>query len=132
MKSLVKIFVIAFFATVGCITVQNFSNQLTPSVAAASRLKKGKTYHVKATGYDAVRLGGRTASGYFVNSKKKKVIAVDPRVIKLGSKVKVKGYGTAIAADTGGLIKGRRIDLNMSTTKAIRFGYRTVKVTVIK
>ncbi|MFC6182328.1 3D domain-containing protein [Lactiplantibacillus daowaiensis] len=132
MKTIVKTLMVALFVTVGLITVQSFCNSATPAVAAASRLQKGKTYAVKATGYDAVRLGGRTASGYFVNSKKKKVIAVDPRVIKLGSKVKVKGYGTAIAADTGGLIKGRRIDLNMSTSKAIRFGYRTVQVTVVK
>ena len=40
-----------------------------------------------------------------------KVIAVDPKVIPLGSKVWVEGYGEAIAGDTGGAIKGNRIDV---------------------
>lgn len=43
------------------------------------------------------------------------VIAVDPKVIPLGTRVYVDGYGEAIAADTGGLIKGRKIDLFMDT-----------------
>jgi 3D (Asp-Asp-Asp) domain-containing protein len=38
-------------------------------------------------------------------------VAVDPRVINLGQTVYVSGYGVAVAADTGGAIKGRRIDL---------------------
>ena len=40
-----------------------------------------------------------------------KMIAVDPKVIPLGSKVWVEGYGEAIAGDTGGAIKGNRIDI---------------------
>ena len=39
------------------------------------------------------------------------VVAVDPRVVRLGTQLYVPGYGTALAADTGGAIKGRRIDL---------------------
>ena len=42
-----------------------------------------------------------------------KVIAVDPKVIPLGSKVWVEGYGYAVAGDTGGAIKGNKIDLFM-------------------
>ncbi len=43
-----------------------------------------------------------------------KVIAVDPRVIPLGTKVYVEGYGYAVAADTGGAIKGYKIDVILS------------------
>ena len=42
-----------------------------------------------------------------------KLIAVDPSVIPLGSRVWVEGYGEAIAADTGGAIKGHKIDVLM-------------------
>ena len=42
-------------------------------------------------------------------------VAVDPRVIPLGSKVWVKGYGYAIAADTGGAIKGNIIDVYVNS-----------------
>ena len=40
-----------------------------------------------------------------------KVIAVDPSVIPLGTKVWVEGYGYAVAGDTGGAIKGNKIDV---------------------
>jgi len=60
------------------------------------------------------------------------VIAVDPNVIPLGSKVYVDGYGYAVAADTGGAIKGNRIDVFFPTKEqAYRWGSRKVKVTII-
>ncbi len=60
-----------------------------------------------------------------------KVIAVDPNVIPLGSKVWVEGYGYAIAGDTGGAIKGKKIDLHVPTkTAAYNFGRRQVKIKV--
>ncbi|GAA3326735.1 hypothetical protein GCM10020331_063860 [Ectobacillus funiculus] len=46
-----------------------------------------------------------------------KLIAVDPKVIPLGSKVWVEGYGEAIAGDTGGAIKGNRIDVLKTNTR---------------
>ncbi|WP_195430028.1 3D domain-containing protein [Clostridium sp. D46t1_190503_E9] len=59
-------------------------------------------------------------------------VAVDPSVIPLGSKVHVEGYGYAIASDTGGAIKGNKIDLYMnSEAECIAFGRRTVTVTII-
>lgn len=67
------------------------------------------------------------------------IIAVDPRVIPLGSKVYVSGYGNAIAADTGGAINGNRIDVcfwaggeSASRSAAFGWGRRTVTVTIIK
>ena len=54
-------------------------------------------------------------------------IAVDPSIIPLGSKVYIPGYGLAIASDTGGLIKGNRIDLFLnSEDECINWGVQTV------
>ena len=53
-------------------------------------------------------------------------IAVDPSIIPLGSKVYIPGYGLAIASDTGGLIKGNRIDLFLnSEDECINWGVQT-------
>jgi 3D (Asp-Asp-Asp) domain-containing protein len=60
------------------------------------------------------------------------IVAVDPRVIRLGTKLYVEDYGFCVAGDTGGAIKGTRIDLGFDTySEAIRFGRRTVAVYVL-
>lgn len=60
------------------------------------------------------------------------VVAVDPSVIPLGSRVYIPGYGLALAADTGGAIIGNSIDLCMeNASEAWRFGRRMVKVYVL-
>ena len=72
---------------------------------------------------------GRTATGM---AARYGVVAVDPRVIPLGSRLYIQGYGTAIAADTGGAIRGNRIDLCMDSYRsAIDFGRQPVKVYVL-
>jgi 3D (Asp-Asp-Asp) domain-containing protein len=76
----------------------------------------------------AYHLPGRTASGLPVGVG---VIAVDPTVIPLGTRVYVPGYGPAVAADVGSAIKGSIIDLWMPSTAAARaWGRRTVTITV--
>ena len=61
------------------------------------------------------------------------VVAVDPRVIRLGSRLFIEGYGAAVAADTGGAIHGNRIDLCMDSLRsAINFGRQPVKVYVLQ
>ena len=61
------------------------------------------------------------------------VVAVDPRVIPLGTKVYIPGYGVALAADTGGAIKGYKIDLCMETySDCMQFGRRNVTVYVLE
>ncbi|MGQ9558732.1 MAG: ubiquitin-like domain-containing protein [Desulfurispora sp.] len=73
--------------------------------------------------------GYRTASGH---SPRYGVVAVDPRVIPLGTRLYVEGYGFATALDKGGAIKGKRIDLFVeSHRQASRWGVRRVKVYVL-
>lgn len=60
------------------------------------------------------------------------VVAVDPTVIPLGSKLYVEGYGYAIAGDVGGSIKGLRIDLGFNTKReALRYGVRRIRVYIL-
>ena len=91
----------------------------------------GRKLRVEASGY-APGSGGadnRTATGA---AAVRGVIAVDPRVIPLGTHVYVPGYGYAVAADTGGAIRGNRIDLCFgSYAEAISWGRRTVTITII-
>jgi len=115
-------------------------NPKTSGTAAKSAkntsFKAYKVIKVKASAYTATCQGcsGKSATG--INLKKNpnlKIISVDPRVIPLGSKVYVEGYGYAIAADTGGAIKGNRIDILMpSESKANQWGIRTVTVKVYR
>ena len=63
---------------------------------------------------------------------KKGIIAVDPRVIELGSKIYIPGYGEGIADDTGGAIKGRHIDVCLPSRGMVnRWGRRKLTITVI-
>ena len=73
--------------------------------------------------------GKTTASGLPV---RRGVVAVDPDVIPLGTRLYVEGYGEALAADTGGAIKGNRIDLYMeSREEALNYGIRMVNIRVL-
>jgi 3D (Asp-Asp-Asp) domain-containing protein len=76
----------------------------------------------------AYHLPGRTASGLPVGPG---VVAVDPAVIPLGTRLFVPGYGPAIAADVGYAVEGAMIDLWFATTDAARaWGRRTVTITL--
>lgn len=102
---------------------------------SSSEPSGGKTQTMQATAYTAECNGcsGVTATGINLSaSPNKKVVAVDPSVIPLGSRVWVSGYGEAIAGDTGGAIKGNRIDLHFPNKQAANsFGSKTVTVKVI-
>ena len=80
----------------------------------------------------AYSLRGRTASGRQVA---KGLIAADPRHLPLGSRVRLQAgtySGEYLVADTGSLVRGRRIDIWTPTSReAMRFGRRTVKLTVL-
>ena len=90
---------------------------------------------VEATAYTPFCTGcsGITKMGINVRMNTNiKVIAVDPSVIPLGSKVWVEGYGYAIAADTGGDIKNDRIDVLMhSNSEAFIWGRKRVKILIL-
>ncbi|MGI8924130.1 MAG: 3D domain-containing protein [Fimbriimonadales bacterium] len=88
-----------------------------------------KVMSMRATGYSAYENTNRTAMGFRAGFG---IVAVDPRVIKLGTKVYVEGYGFAIAGDTGGAIKGNRIDLCFdSYRQAMNFGRKSVRVHIL-
>jgi 3D (Asp-Asp-Asp) domain-containing protein len=95
------------------------------SPAAPAPVTGTHTLVVDAVAY---HLPGHTASGLPVGVG---VIAVDPTVIPLGTRVFVPGYGPAVAADVGSAVKGNIIDLWMPTTaQALAWGRRTVTITV--
>ena len=98
------------------------------SISRGGRLITFKrAYQMRATAYSDP--GATTATGAVVQHG---VVAVDPRVIPLGSRLYVDGYGEAMALDTGGAIKGNRIDLYMdSEDEAAAWGVRTVVVYVL-
>jgi 3D (Asp-Asp-Asp) domain-containing protein/uncharacterized protein YabE (DUF348 family) len=84
-----------------------------------------------ATAYTANCSGcsGTTASGQHAGHG---IVAVDPRVIPLGSHLYIPGYGHAIAGDTGGAIRGNRVDLGFNNdADAMQFGRRPVTVYVL-
>jgi 3D (Asp-Asp-Asp) domain-containing protein len=89
-----------------------------------------KVLSMVATGYPAYVSGtGRTCTG---RRAAYGIVAVDPRVIKLNTLVFVEGYGLALACDTGGAIKGDRIDLCFdSTSAADGFGTKRVRVHIL-
>ncbi len=110
--------------------------QATPAKETpAAEPTGGKEFYVSATAYTASCTGcsGITATGInLLKNPGLKVIAVDPRVIPLGSKVWVEGYGNAIAGDTGGAIKGNKIDLFMANkSDALSFGRKQVKIRIL-
>jgi len=87
---------------------------------------------LEATAYSS---DGITASGSATRRDPNgySTIAVDPRVIPIGTTVYVEGYGYAVAEDTGGAIKGNIIDVFFqSESEAINWGRRSVKVYILK
>jgi len=91
-------------------------------------------YTMEATAYTAMT-AKVNPTGYTANGMRAKygIVAVDPDLIPLGSHVFIPGYGLAIAADTGGAIVGRRIDLCMDRYgDAIQFGRQPVTVYVVQ
>lgn len=97
-----------------------------------ARFEGKKVLTMSATGYGPGEngpWGNRTATGGRVRYG---VVAVDPRVIKLGTRLWVEGYGECVAADTGGAIKGLRIDLAFNSDHtANAYGRRRVRVVVL-
>ena len=96
-----------------------------PPVATPAPAAGGRTLTVSATGYS---LPGHTASGLPVGWG---IVAVDPTVIPLGTRMTIPGYGEAVAADVGSGVRGAMIDLWFPTlARAEAWGRRTVTITL--
>jgi 3D (Asp-Asp-Asp) domain-containing protein len=106
----------------------SFSGSLGETIAS-KEVSEAPPVNYVATAYS---LRGRTASGRMVA---KGLIAADPRHLPLGSRVRIEAgaySGEYLVADTGGLVRGKRIDIwTPSSREAMRFGRRTVKLTVL-
>jgi 3D (Asp-Asp-Asp) domain-containing protein len=115
-------------AAPGVLEVSSPKGNLGEKIAAEEAYVIAPTSYV-ATAYS---LRGRTASGRQVA---KGLIAADPRHLPLGSRVRLEAgaySGEYLVADTGSMVRGRRIDIwTPSSREAMRFGRRTVKLTVL-
>jgi 3D (Asp-Asp-Asp) domain-containing protein len=122
---------------------QPSTNQPVVTVAG-KEIKPAKTIAAVASAYtgSAEENGGYAGLDYFGNTLKVGTIAVDPKVIPLGTTVYVTGYTfdglpaggmMAVASDTGGSIKGNRIDIFVPSSgeQAKLFGYQNVTVYVV-
>jgi 3D (Asp-Asp-Asp) domain-containing protein len=102
---------------------------VTAGGSALGQPQAPQAYRLKVDAV-AYHLPGSTALGIPV---RKGVVAVDPKLIPLGTRMHVPGYGRALAADVGYAIKGRIIDLWFpSTAKARAWGRRTVTIVVYR
>ena len=118
------------------------STQKEQSVKQASRSsKRSETFETTAYTTNPENNGSQlyngralTASGYDVTNtityEGRRIVAVDPSVVPLGTKLHVEGFGDAIALDTGGAIRGKIMDLLVgSKQEALEWGRRQVTVT---
>jgi 3D (Asp-Asp-Asp) domain-containing protein len=106
-------------------TVTSSAPAEVPVAGGAPPAASGSTLTVTATAYT---LQGSTATGAPVGYG---VVAVDPSVIPLGTRMTIPGYGEGVAADTGGAIQGATIDLWFPTAAdAAAWGRRTVTITL--
>ncbi len=115
----------AIEAEVGTAEKRAASMSGSPTQPVATAESGPRTITVTATGYT---LRGSTSTGIQTGAG---VVAVDPSVIPLGTRLTIPGYGTGVAADTGGALHGNMIDLWFPTMQQARaWGRRTVTVTI--
>ena len=112
----------------------NQLNQLEPTAQfsnPADNSQSNKKQNVESNAFRATAycLKGRTAMGSGV---RRGIVAADPRVLPLGSQIQLNAgsySGTYTVADTGGAVKGRKLDIWVpSCSEAVRFGRKTVMV----
>lgn len=98
-------------------------------------ISRGSSNRFQATAYCACSIccgksTGITATG--TKATEGRTIAVDPRVIPLGTKVFIQGYGERVAEDTGGMIKGNIIDVYFNShQEALKFGRKNINLQII-
>jgi 3D (Asp-Asp-Asp) domain-containing protein len=112
-------------ATITALESQASAAATARTTAVSAPAGGGRTITVTATGY---ALTGTTATGVAVAYG---IVAVDPSLIPLGTRMTVPGYGEGVAADTGGAVRGARIDLWFPTrAEALAWGTRSVTITL--
>lgn len=118
----------------------NNTNSLNPKAVENNNSLAGapqnyrKMLDMTATAYGPGPLdNGKWNDLTYVGGKVKKgVVAVDPKVIPMGTKLWIEGYGEAIADDQGSAIQGNRVDLAFNTRQeALDYGIKKVKVYVL-
>jgi 3D (Asp-Asp-Asp) domain-containing protein len=117
------------------VTVGTYVKPAAPPVVAAAVSAPAdpncpRTLNVYATWYTAASAGGSgvTATGTGVY---KGIVAVDPRVIPLGTRMYIPGYGYGVAADTGGAIVGNIIDLGYGPADVKDWRSRTLDICIL-
>jgi 3D (Asp-Asp-Asp) domain-containing protein len=105
--------------------IENTGIQRTGYIAASALNMIATAYTANCYGCSGITAIGRPAGHG--------IVAVDPRFIPLGTRLYIPGYGYAIAGDTGGAIRGNRIDLGFNSLRdAMLFGRREVTVYRLK
>ena len=96
--------------------------------------KETEWFYFVATGYSANDpLQGTNSTTATGKEIKKGMIAVDPKIIPLGTQIEIKDIGVFVAEDTGGKIKGNRIDIYFETKEEAReFGRQVIWVKVLE
>lgn len=119
--------------------VQNLLSEIKQRIAAVqpAGLTLIGEWEVVATAYYAFGRGGNDINGNGITATglraRKGIVAVDPRIIPLGTKLFIPGYGEALAADTGGWIKNYRIDLCFeSLEECYRYGRRKIRIYLVE
>jgi 3D (Asp-Asp-Asp) domain-containing protein/peptidoglycan hydrolase CwlO-like protein len=119
--------------------VQNLLSEIKKRIAAVqpSGMTLVGEWEMVATAYYAFGSGGNDINGNGITATglraRMGIVAVDPRIIPLGTKLFIPGYGEALAADTGGWIKNYRIDLCFETLEdCYRFGRRKIRVYLVE
>lgn len=98
------------------------------TTTSASKKPSGSAMTFESTAYTSY--GSKTATG---TTPRRGTVAVDPKVIPLGTKLYIEGYGYGVAEDTGGRIKGHIVDVYFSSeAECVKWGRRNVKVYIVK
>jgi len=119
--------------------VQDLLSEIKKRIAAVqpSGMTLVGEWEMVATAYYAFGSGGNDINGNGITATglraRKGIVAVDPRIIPLGTKLFISGYGEALAADTGGWIKNYRVDLCFETLEdCFNFGRRKIRVYLVE
>lgn len=105
-------------------------NKLQSTEIAPRKVKKEITVNASAYSPQDPGCSNYTSTGQRL---RKGIVAVDPKVIPLGTKMYIPGYGYGVAADIGSAIKGNKIDVAFESRKdALKFGRRNIVIQILE